>query len=192
MNRELLMTYAVGFCVLFTLVAMFTYVTFQLAAPPFGLSSAALGSLFVVYLIGAIITPLAGRWIDVYGHRPALTAAMAMSAFGSSLTLTHNLAVVILGLALCCSGAFIAQATATSHVGAAAHHDRGVAVGLYVTFYYIGGSVGGAVPAWFWNKGGWPACVALVIAVQLTTMAIGWLFWRDLAGHVEEPLVEGV
>ena len=47
-NRQLVATYAVGFCVLFTQVAMFTYVTFHLAAPPFGLSTAALGWLFVV------------------------------------------------------------------------------------------------------------------------------------------------
>src|SRR5262245_56913303 len=32
-NRQLLATYAIGFCVLFTQVAMFTYVTFHLAAP---------------------------------------------------------------------------------------------------------------------------------------------------------------
>ena len=39
-NRQLVATYAVGFCVLFTQVAMFTYVTFHLAAPPFSLSTA--------------------------------------------------------------------------------------------------------------------------------------------------------
>ena len=33
-NRQLITTYAIGFCVLFTQVAMFTYVTFHLAAPP--------------------------------------------------------------------------------------------------------------------------------------------------------------
>ena len=33
-NRQLLATCAVGFCVLFTQVAMFTYVTFHVAAPP--------------------------------------------------------------------------------------------------------------------------------------------------------------
>lgn len=59
-NRQLLTTYAVGFCVLFTQVAIFTYVTFHLAAPPFALSTVALGWLFVVYLVGAIATPVRG------------------------------------------------------------------------------------------------------------------------------------
>ena len=34
-NRELLATYLVGFCVLFSLVAAFTYITFHLAAAPY-------------------------------------------------------------------------------------------------------------------------------------------------------------
>ncbi len=51
-NPQLLATYAVGFNVLFTLVATFTYITFYLAAPPFGLSPAELSALFMVYLVG--------------------------------------------------------------------------------------------------------------------------------------------
>jgi len=74
-------------------------------------------------------------------------------------------------------GVFIAQAASSSYVGAAAAHDRGLAVGLYPMCYYTGGSVGGALPALFWTAGGWRACVALVVAVQVTTAAIGYSTW---------------
>lgn len=176
-SRELAGAYAAGFCVLFTQVAMFTYVTFHLADEPFGLSTAALGWLFAVYLAGAAITPIAGRWIDVHGHRNALVAAIAIGVTGSLLTLAGTLWLVVAGLALVSSGVFVAQAAASSYVGAAATHDRGLAVGLYAMFYYAGGSVGGALPAVFWTSGGWPACVALVVGIQLLTAAIGWSVW---------------
>jgi YNFM family putative membrane transporter len=58
-NPRLRAAYAIGFCVLFTQIALFTYITFHLAAAPFLLSPAVLGSIFVVYLGGAIVTPLA-------------------------------------------------------------------------------------------------------------------------------------
>src|SRR4051812_3672928 len=177
-SRPLLGTYAAGFCVLFTQIAMFTYVTFHLAAPPFLLSTAALGWLFAVYLAGAVVTPISGRWINTHGHRAALAIAMALGVIGSLLTLGHALVEVVVGLALVCSGVFIAQAAANGYIGVAARRDRGLAVGMYATCYYIGGSVGGALPALFWNTGGWPACVALVVCVQLTTAAIGWTFWE--------------
>lgn len=176
-SRELTGAYAAGFCVLFTQIAMFTYVTFHLAGPPFGLSTAALGWLFAVYLAGAVITPVSGRWIDVYGHRVGLVSAIAIGVTGSLLTLAGTLWLVVSGLALVSSGVFIAQAAASSYVGAVATHDRGLAVGLYAMFYYVGGSVGGALPALFWSSGGWPACVALVVAVQLATATIGLLSW---------------
>ena len=51
-NPQLASAYAVGFGVLFSLVAMFTYVTFLLAAPPYGFSTIELGSVFVVYSSG--------------------------------------------------------------------------------------------------------------------------------------------
>jgi predicted MFS family arabinose efflux permease len=177
-NRPLLGTYAAGFCVLFTQIATFTYVTFHLAGPPFGLSTAALGWLFAVYLAGAIVAPISGRWIDAFGHRSALIAAIALGVTGSILTVFHAIVIVVAGLALVCSGVFAAQAAANSYIGIAADRDRGLAVGLYATFYYLGGSVGGSLPALVWNRGGWPACVALIVFVQILTAAIGWTTWE--------------
>jgi MFS transporter, YNFM family, putative membrane transport protein len=180
-NRRLVATFAVGFCVLFTQVAMFTYVTFFLAAPPFNLSTVALGWLFVVYLVGAAITPLSGAWVDRYGHRAGLASAMAIGGTGALLTLVPALPAIIAGLALCSTGVFIAQATSSSYIGAVTTRDRGLAVGVYSTFYYGGGSAGGALPALFWSRGGWPACVALVFAVQAIGAAISFTQWTPTA-----------
>src|SRR4029434_9354319 len=103
-------TNAVGFCVLFMQVAMFSYVTFHLSGEPYLLSTAALGWLFVVYLFGAGVMPLAGRSIDRYGHRATLVASMAVGATGSVLTLVPWLPAIVTGLALVGTGVFVAQA----------------------------------------------------------------------------------
>jgi MFS transporter, YNFM family, putative membrane transport protein len=178
-NRQLLATDVVGFCVLFTQVAMFTYVTFHLSEDPYNLSTAALGWLFIVYLVGAIVTPVAGRWIDSRGYRAGLSSGVGIGLLGAALTLTPWLAAIVAGLALVATGVFISQATASSYIGAVTRDDRGLAVGLYSTFYYGGGSLGGALPAAVWNRGGWPACVALVMVVQVATLALALRFWTD-------------
>ena len=179
-NPQLLAAYAAGFCVLFSLLATFTYVNFYLAAPPFHLGAGALGLLFVTYLVGAVITPIAGRWIDRLGHRAALSLALTGGLAGSGLTLIPSLVAIVAGLSLSCSGVFIAQSAANSYVGKIVKEGRAAAVGLYVTFYYAGGSVGAAVPGHFWSWGGWPGCVALIAAVQLLTIAVALLFWRPV------------
>ena len=98
--------------------------------------------------------------------------AMGLGACGMLLTLIPNLGLVVAGLAVCCSGMFVAQAAATSYIGLAANQGKALAVGLYVTCYYVGGSVGAELPGILWRFGGWPACVALVILVQLATILV--------------------
>ena len=190
-NRQLTGTNAVGFCVLFTQVAVFSYVTFHLSAAPYHLSTAALGWLFVVYLFGAGVMPVAGHWIDARGHRAALVSGMGIGMSGALLTLTPWLPVIIIGLALVGTGVFVAQATASSYIGAVTHEDRGLAVGIYSTCYYLGGSAGGALPAVFWNAGGWPACVALVVGVQMVTVTLALRTWRRIRVHAV-PAGEGI
>jgi len=182
-NGRLFATNVVGFCVLFTQVAMFTYVTFLLEAPPYSLSTAALGYVFVVYLFGAAVTPLAGWSIDLYGHRAGLTLGMAVGVLGAALTLTAPLLLIAFGLALVGSGVFIAQATASSYIGAVTTENRGLAVGLYSSAYYLGGTLGGSLPSVFWESGGWTACVLVVIAVQAATLGTALGFWRPVAGR---------
>ena len=75
--------------------------------------------------------------------------------------------VIVAGLALACTGVFIAQATASElRRRGGATQTAASPSGCTPLFYYAGGSVGAALPAAVWSAGGWPACVALVIAVQ--------------------------
>jgi MFS family permease len=174
---ELVAAYSVGSCVLFSLTAMFTYVTFHLAAPPFNLGPGWLGWIFAVYLLGAIVTPFAGRRIDRDGHRVMLMRSATIGATGAVLSLVPNVWAVIAGLAICSTGVFIAQAAATSFVGAAARMNRALALGLYVSFYYGGGSLGGTAPGWVWQRFGWTGCVALVLVVQALIATVAWTLW---------------
>jgi YNFM family putative membrane transporter len=177
-SPQLVATYAVGFGVLFTFVATFTYVNFHLAASPFNLSATALGSIFVVYLAGAAVTPLAGRMAGRFGQRRLVLVAIAVWIGGLLLTLVMSLPAIIAGLAIVAACGFLCQTISTSYVATTATEGPSSAIGLYVSCYYIGGSVGGVLPGLIWNRGGWPGCIALVIAV-LALMAITIsIFWR--------------
>jgi MFS family permease len=176
-NPQLVATFAMGFGMLFTLVGTFTYVTFHLSGAPFHLGPLALGYLFCTYLVGAIVTPPCGRIVDRYGQRTAAVLAVGTGVAGILLTLIPNLWAVVAGLALCCSGVFVAQAASSSYIGLAANGRKALAVGLYVTCYYLGGSVGAELPGFLWRFGGWSACVAMIACVQLAVIGIAFAFW---------------
>ncbi len=177
-NRRLVATFAVGFNVLFSLVGVFTWITFHLSAAPYFLSTAALSYLFFVYLIGLVITPAAGFIITKVGLRMGIAGAICCSIAGVLLTLAPSLPVIILGLAMLSSGVFIAQTATQSHLRVAAPAGaRVTAAGLYLTCYYLGGTAAGVVPGAFWALGKWPACVGFIVAMQtvaLVTALVGW------------------
>ena len=174
-NPRLLATFAMGFGVLFSLVGAFTYVNFYLAEPPFSLTSAGLGAIFCVYLLGLVVTPLSGRFLDRSGFRPTAVLALLFAVSGLACTLSQHLSVVIVGLALFSSGNFIFQAAATVQTGINAGRARSSAAGLYVTLYYIGGSMGATVLGWIWLWRGWHACVAALACSSLVTLGFAFL-----------------
>jgi MFS transporter, YNFM family, putative membrane transport protein len=171
-NPRLLANFGMGASVLFALVGCFTYANFYLAAAPFRLNPAQLGSIFFVYLLGAVITPQSGRFLDHFGFRRTTVLSCGMMLAGLALTLVKSLPIVIIGLAIFSSGVFVAQAAATVQTGAIAGRARSSAAGLYVTFYYLGGSVGATLTDWFWHWAGWPGCVTVLGAVSLMSL---WL-----------------
>ncbi len=178
-NPRLIATFAVGFCMLFALVAVFSYITFHLVAAPFHLSTPALSWLFAVYLVGLVATLAAGTVLVRIGLRHGLVAAVGLCLAGVALTLVPSLVVVSIGLALASSGVFISQTCANSFLrDAAPAGSRVSAAGLYICCYYIGGTVGGVLPGLLWKMAGWPGCVALICAFLLVAGLTAFFGWR--------------
>ena len=188
-NGRLRATYLTGFNALFCHVGLFTYANFHLSKPPFSLSTSALGLVFLVYALGIVITPLAGRMIDRVGHRNGATAAIGFLAAGLLLTLIPGIAVFVLGLAVASAGVFIMQSAASSHVSQSAGKARSAATGLYVSFYYFGGSVGATLLAAAWKFGGWGAIIASMILVQCVSLAAVRMFFADRPARPSSPVV---
>jgi predicted MFS family arabinose efflux permease len=179
-NPRLLANFGMGATMLFALVGCFTYANFYLAAAPFRLNSAQLGSIFFVYLLGVVITPQSGRFLDHFGFRHTTVLHCIMMIAGLLLTLLKSLPMVIVGLAIFSSGVFAAQAAATVQTGAIAGRARSSAAGLYVTFYYLGGTLGAILPDWFWRRERWPGCVALLRGVSLASLWLARISSRPL------------
>jgi MFS transporter, YNFM family, putative membrane transport protein len=170
-NPQLLATYAIGFGVLFNFIAVFTYVSFHLAAPPYQFSSTLLGTIFVTYLVGAVLAPMTGWMMARLGRRRFILVVIAAWACGVTLLLATPVTAIIVGLVLCAACGMVCQTISTGYVTTIAKEGRSSAVGLYVTSFYVGGSMGAFLPGLAWNSGGWPACIAMVLAM-LAAMAL--------------------
>ena len=180
-NARLMATCAVGFFMLFSNVAVYTFVTLYLTAAPFGLSPAAMGSVFAVYLVGAATTAVATRMAIRVGRRATLGLVVGLAGAGLVLTLVPMLGAVVAGLAMLSGGLLVVQTLALGFIGVAAGDGRSAAVGMYVTAYYVGGALGGVVPALAWSVAGWAGVVAVVLPALAAIALLGWRFWPAAA-----------
>jgi YNFM family putative membrane transporter len=164
--------FACGFLLMGGFVSLFNVAAYRLTAPPFSLSNAMVGAIFLVYLVGAPVSATFGSLSDKYGRPRMMAAAAGLMLLGLVMTLPANLFLVAPGLALVTGGFFAAHAMASAWAGSRVPGARGLVASLYLFFYYLGPSVFGALAGQQWTSHGWLGVAALIGGMQLVLLAI--------------------
>ena len=177
-DRGLLVLYAQALLLMGAFVTVYNYLGFRLLEPPFSLSQAVVGLLFVVYLAGTASSSLAGR-LAGRGRLRVLVGSAAVFVLGALLTLSSSIVVVVAGLVLLTAGFFAAHAVASGWVGARARpRFRAQASALYTFAYYAGSSVLGWLGGFAFADGGWAVVVGVVVALVVAAALLATLTLR--------------
>ncbi len=164
--------FALGFLLMGALVTTYNYIGFRLAAPPFSLSQTRIGFVFVLYLVGTVVSPAAGEPAGRYGRRRVIGPAIVLMPLGALATLPDNLPLTLLGVALVTAGFFGGHTIASSWIGLRAETARAQASALYLFFYYLGSSVAGSLGGWVLACGGWSGVAAFVGALAMAALLV--------------------
>ncbi|WJL95434.1 MFS transporter [Microbacterium sp. ET2] len=157
---------AQGFLLMGAFVAVFNYLGFHLAEPPFSLPGWLATLLFLSYLAGTVSSPLAGALAVRHGRLPVLLGGIAAMLVGLGALLTPSTAVVLIGLLVFTAGFFAAHAVASGWAPVAASADtRAQASSLYYLAYYGGSSLFGWCLGFVYAGTGWMAFVAALAAM---------------------------
>jgi len=176
-DRRLVATFAIGFGVLFNFIAVFTYVSFHLAGPPYFFSPTLLGALFFTYLVSSPLLPWTGRAIALFGRRRFVLGTIVVWIAGALLLLAPPVPIIIAGLTLCAICGMLCQTVSTGYVTLTAKEGRSSAVGLYASTFYVGGSAGAFLTGIAWATAGWSGCVAVIVAMQVIMAVIVVAAW---------------
>jgi MFS transporter, YNFM family, putative membrane transport protein len=179
--------YLVGASLFFGWIGIFTFLPFRLAAPPYGLSTGAISSVYLVYAAGALVSPISGRLSSRIPPRRLIAAGLVIEAVGIATLLARPFPLVVVGLVLLVSGGMTAQAIAPAFVNVTARTAKGGANALYLTAYYVGGTLGSSLPGLALQAVGWGgvvACCAAAVGVALAANAL-------LCGRPPRPAAPG-
>lgn len=133
-----------------------------LQSPIYGYSTAVVGAFGILGIMGATVAPISGRQSDKPGGpRRVLLVALTVSllswilfAFG-----THGVLWLIIGVLVLDAGTQGAQIANQTRIYALDAAARSRINAIYMTLYFIGGSIGSYVASRAWTAGGWTAVI---------------------------------
>jgi YNFM family putative membrane transporter len=173
--RGFLRIYVAAFGSFFVFSSLFNYLPFYLSSPPFEASTEVITLMYLSYVIGIIMGPLAGRLSNRFGNGPTMVLGALVLGTSIGLTFIRSVASIMLSLAGVCAGFFAIHASAAGSLNRKLHSSRGRANSLYVLFYYLGGAIGIWLSGHAWSRGGWRGVACLTAAILSTTLVTGLL-----------------
>ncbi|WP_181347490.1 MFS transporter [Thalassobacillus sp. CUG 92003] len=180
-DRTMRYAYLIGGFHFFVFIGVFNFITYLLSDPPFSVSTSVLGMLFITYLAGTVSSTLAGKASQKWPQTRCLYAGIIMMAVSLVVTLIPSFPIIFGALLLLSFGFFFAHSTSSSWVTRHATYAKASANGLYLTSYYLGGSLGSFYYGWLWNLFQWPG----VIGGSLVILAFTFFCTYQL-NHIEQ------
>ena len=129
--------------------------------------------MYLSYIVGIFIGPLAGVISNRIGNGATMTVGSILFAAAISATLVKSMLVIMASLLGVCAGFFAIHASAAGSLNRRLISSRGRANSLYVLFYYLGGSLGITASGYAYLLAGWPGVVVLGIFVLLIPFFAG-------------------
>ncbi|MGB0732574.1 MAG: MFS transporter [Pontibacterium sp.] len=176
----LVIAFLIGGLNFMVFVNQFSYVAYRLAEPPYGFSSALIGSLFLTYLSGTFGASVSGKITQHLAPPIVMMIGIAIMAMGALVTLNTQIFLIVCGFFISCFGFFLAHSVAVAWVGRHAQGAKASASALYLFFYYLGASVGGFYLDVFWQWQHWLGVVLGIWGVLIVTFLLAlWLYLKQ-------------
>lgn len=178
----------IGACLFGAISAFWATMAFFLEKPPYGYSLALIGLFGIIGTGGALISPYVGRLTDRRGPFLPMRWGIVMMVVGWVLLFEGRwtIGVIIIGIILIDMGMQSTHVPNLARNYALLPEARTRLNTIYMTSFFIGGTLGSSIGSIAWNVGQWNGvCIAGLIMVLLGSVPVffrGRLGKRDAAG----------
>ena len=174
-RADLLRIFLVSSGAFFVFSATFNFLPFYLAGPPFNAPTGIITMMYLSYIVGMFIGPLAGKLSNKLGNGATMSLGSLVFALALGFSLITSVMAIVAALAGMCGGFFMVHAAATGALNRKLTASRGRANSLNVLFYYLGGYAGITISGFCYIIAGWKAIVMLGAGVLVLPFCIGLL-----------------
>jgi MFS transporter, YNFM family, putative membrane transport protein len=172
-RRELILTYfcAAGAFLIFS--SIFNYLPYRLKSSAFNYSTEQTTLVYLVYVVGLFMGPMAGRISNRWGNGNTLIGGTIVLVLSLASTLLPSIVAVVFGLLAVCGGFFTIHAAAVGSLNRKLNSGQGRANALYVLFYYVGGWLGITVAGLAYERWDWKAVIHNTMVVLIIPLSTG-------------------
>jgi len=170
-NKTFFNIYAMMFFIFFVFQAMLNFIPFQLKTLSSTMGYGKVGMMYAGYIIGFIISIRILWMIRLFGNETK-TILFGLFVYLVGLQIFHinDYTVMFGAMFVFCAGFFIIHSVASGLISKLAHEKRAISNGLYLSFYYAGGTIGTFAPGIFFQYLGWHAFLGLLAVIIVATL----------------------
>jgi len=170
-NKTFFNIYMMMFFIFFVFQALLNFLPFQLKTFSSTMGFGKVGLMYAGYIIGFIISIRILFLIRFFGNETrTIIVGIVTYAVGLQIFQISDYMVMFGGMFVFCAGFFIIHSVASGLISKLAHEKRAISNGLYLSFYYAGGTFGTFAPGVFFEYLGWNAFVLLLSFIVLCTL----------------------
>ena len=160
----------INFLAFAVLSAFWTTMVLFLANPPFSFQTLQIGLFGIAGAAGALAAPLVGKLSSGQNSRKNIIIGLALqliSIAGFYFTGSH-LYLFVAGIILIDIGQQAIHVTNQTRIYTLIPEARNRLNTIFMSFSFVGASVGSALGLWLWDKGQWPIfCLGIALVITL-------------------------
>lgn len=165
-KKRYLWLYVGIFSIFFVFSAMMNFLPFALKAMNPTAGEATIGFLYFGYGMGIFVSLNTRRIIAYFGNESdAIRGGILIFFTGTALFFIQNYGVMFAAMFVFCTGLFMAHSLLSGFVNKLSSEKKAIANGLYISFYYFGGTLGSFVPGFFYERYGWSGFLLFLLTV---------------------------
>lgn len=175
--------YCAIFSLFFVFAAVMNFLPFELRNLDIRLGETGVGLLYLGYASGVVISMNSRRIIGLFGNETrAIIMGILVLAVGTLCFMVERYLVMFGSMFVFCSGLFLAHSLLSGYVNKLASTNKAVANGMYISFYYTGGTFGSFVPGIVFEYFGWRPFLLVLLTMVLVALIFVLVLHRAVKG----------
>ncbi|MBV5316404.1 MAG: MFS transporter [Desulfobulbaceae bacterium] len=156
--------YCTIFTVFFVFAGLLNFLPFELKALNPAFRETGIGFMYFGYVMGILVSLNVRRMITLFGSETRVAmAGLFLYIIGICGFMIHDHRAMFLAMFVFCTGMFMAHSLLSGYINTLAKSQKGIANGVYISFYYLGGTIGSFAPGILYEHFGWRVFLSCLI-----------------------------